>query len=118
MMPTEPSFRRPTSGEQLLLQALLSRPFDGREELLSQLPHIVVRSIDDNGSLEIKNLSAIRAKVERRVPTEGEATDSDEITIHFLVHVVNGSLAELEVFKEDSSSVRTRPDPRSIVLPT
>ena len=71
--------------------------------LRHQLEDVRGSTIDENGSLDLLCGTAAVARVEKRVPTEGEATDVDGTTIHYLLHVVGGKLKELEVYKDDSS---------------
>ena len=61
-----------------------------------------------------------KAQVVRRVPVEAEVEDEDGVTVHVLLHVLEGALAELEVFHEDLKQLR-RPldvqrDPRLELL--
>lgn len=100
------SFRPLSSSEHKLLDRLLSPDFPGRDELVQQLDDCEVREIDDNGSLEFKVETAIRAnRVKYRVPTEGECEDMDNVTVHILLHVLDEKLNELEIYKEDNSKV-------------
>jgi hypothetical protein len=88
---------------------LLSIGFTGRDEIRKQLDACSVREIDENGSLEFLIPSArALAHVTSRVPSEGEYSDSDGVTVHVLLHVVNGVVNELELFKEDNSVVKDR----------
>ena len=54
------------------------------------------------------------AEVTRRIPVEAEAEDSDGVSIHFLLHVVDGVVHELEVYREDSGPVLHRPRPEQL----
>jgi hypothetical protein len=65
-----------------------------------------VREIDDNGSLEFAPSDKTPADVARRIPVEAELNDSDDVTIHVLLHVVEGLLKELEVYRDDSGRVQ------------
>jgi hypothetical protein len=40
------------------------------------------------------------------VPVEAELVDEDGVIVHVLLHVVDGFLNELEVYREDSAPVR------------
>lgn len=92
------------------MDCLLDCDFPGRDAIVQQLVDCSVRTIDENGSLEFQIVSPIKASsVQSRVPTEGEAEDSDGVIIHFLLHVVNGVLQELEIYKEDNSKVLAMP---------
>ena len=108
------SYRRLTEWEKRLILRLLNAAFPGRNVLLGQLESTMVRQIDANGSLELHSEATTRAAVEKRIPTEGEATDRDGTTIHYLLHVVAGRLKELEVYKDDSSRVLEHPEPEDI----
>lgn len=111
----EASFRAMTPYERRVLSRLLSQDFPGRDELAIQLIHCRVRTIDEDGSLEIETESRIKAAAAKsRVPTEGEAEDRDGVTIHFLLHVVDGAICELEIYKEDNSRVATWPPVQEI----
>jgi hypothetical protein len=64
--------------------------------------------------------SGNRAAVKKRIPVEAEGLDEDGITVHFLLHVVDGFATELEVYKDDGSLIKRRPSPNDlkvIVLP-
>ena len=81
---------------------------------------IEVRCIDDEGSLELRSKKLGAAAVTKRIPVEAEAKDQDGVDIHMLLHVVDGRPAELEIFKDDGSSIKELPEPSAfelIVLP-
>jgi len=61
----------------------------------------------------------VAAHVARRVPVEAELEDVDGVTIHVLLHVVQGFLNELEVFREDGGLIQgpmSAERPRILVL--
>jgi hypothetical protein len=96
---------------------LLQTDFPGRDQLLEQLRLARVRRLDENGSLEFEvRDDQPLAQVLRRIPIEAETVDSDGITMHLLLHVVDGRLKELEVYKEDSSAVVQLPDPSDLEM--
>jgi hypothetical protein len=107
-----------TRSEKNMIERLLEDPFPGRDELLCQLDKALVAKIDENGSLEFSfpNSDFPKAKVNRRVVVEGELDDTDGVGVHVLLHVVDGALNELEVFKEDNSRVLALLDPKAITL--
>jgi len=110
-------FRPPTDRERHVIERLLQPSFPGRDELLSQYATCRVKSIDGLGSIEFEVTSSVRAvAVKHRVPSEGEASDVDGVAIRFLLHVVNNVLHELEVYKEDNSTITRLPDPEEIVV--
>jgi hypothetical protein len=112
------SFRQATDQEQGLLEKLLEPIFPGRSELLDQLKTVTVNTIDEDGSLELQCDVCHPAQVMCRIPTEGECKDSDGVVIHVLLHVVDGMMCELELFKEDGSLVSTFPNPHDLLLVT
>ena len=110
------SFYRPLTEweRRLILRLLMERPFVGRDELLAQVDAVAARPIDEDGSLSLQCSCGVKAAVAARIPVEGEATDSDGMTIHYLLHVVDGSMNELEVYKDDSSRVVRHAEPEDL----
>lgn len=104
-------FRPLAESEQELLQRLLSAEFAGREEIGNQLRNAQVRTIDENGSLEIRTTETRLAPVANRIPVESEGSDSDGVPVYALLHVVDGKAVELELYKADGSTIRSRPRP-------
>lgn len=109
-------FRESSEAERKLLARLLEVNFPGKIAVESQIEQVRVRTIDENGSLELSPQAGIRAEVARRVPVEGEFPDADGVTIHVLLHVVKGFVAELEVYKEDGSQVIKMPPADALQL--
>lgn len=101
--------------EHRLLEKLLSHEFPGRDELRDQLGSVVCRTIDEDGGLSLRCNAGTRARVSCRVPTEGKCADLDGIHIHALLHVVDGFMNELEIFKDDSSRVKQNPVAEDLV---
>jgi hypothetical protein len=97
--------------ERALLDRLLVAEFPGRDELAVLLQSVLVRTIDDDGGLELRSRVEGKASVVQRVPVEAEGKGEDGVTIHMLLHVVDGRPVELEFFKEDSSMVKRLPSP-------
>lgn len=109
-------FRPLSDLEGQLLAVLLSTDFSGRDALVEQVTAASVREIDHNGSLEFAPLDKTPAEVARRIPVEAELDDSDGVTIHVLLHVVDGFLKELEVYRDDSGRVQRVLAPRDLRL--
>jgi len=109
-------FRHLEVSERELLVGLLAQDFPGRDALRRQLDSVLAKKIDDDGSLALQTGPADPAPVKCRVPTEGQCADVDGTVIHVLLHVVNGLMNELEIFKEDSSRVIQPPVARNLVL--
>ena len=110
-------YRALSAEEKTLLAKLLDEDFPGRTALRQQLTHVRARTIDADGSLALAPAAGARpADVVRRIPVEAELEDVDGTTIHVLLHVVNGLMHELEVYREDSSPVRRPIDPDDLRL--
>jgi hypothetical protein len=102
-------YRALDTRESQLLKKLLSHDFPGRDELREQVPFVLCRTIDEDGGLSLKCSAGRPAPVLCRVPTEGTCADLDGVQIHVLLHVVDGFVNELEVYKDDSSRVKRSP---------
>ena len=102
---TAGGLRVPTTDERQLIARLLAANFTGAAELRPQLSVTLVDSIDDDGSLRLNPEGASPADVSRRIPVEASYPDADGMTVHVLLHVIDGLLDELEVFREDSLPV-------------
>ncbi len=100
-----------------ILTALVAESFPGRDEIVLQLAVARSRRIDDHGCLALSARGAPRAAVLRRVPTEAVADDIDGMTIHVLLHVVDGYIDGLELYREDGLALLApvRPEALRIV---
>jgi hypothetical protein len=97
--------RTPTGQEFALLARLVGSPFEGASALARQLATTLVAPLDENGSLRLQPGDAVPAVVNRRIPVEASYPDADGVVVHVLLHVVDGRLNELEVYREDSGRV-------------
>lgn len=116
----ESDFRKPTDEERSLLERLLEAEFPGRDELAPMVRNVLVRTIDEHGGLELRSEVSGEAPVVKRIPVEGEAKDDDGFRVHTLLHVVGGRPVELEIYKDDGSTVKRMPPASAfelIVLP-
>jgi hypothetical protein len=116
----ESEFRKPTDKERALLSRLLEAEFPGRDELAPLVRNVLVRTIDEDGGLELQSQIEGKAPVVKRVPVEAEGKDEDGTVIHVELHVVDGRPVELEFYREDTQNVKRLPPPSAfelIVLP-
>jgi uncharacterized protein DUF6984 len=102
--------------EQSLLKNLLETNFPGRDQLSAQVPGLLAKPIDEEGSLSLKVQSPVFAAVVHRVPVEASYPDLDSDPeagphVHILLHVVDGLMVELEIYKDDGSCIQALPDP-------
>ena len=109
-------FRKLTDIERRIVDRLLAEDFPGREAILKQINQSVVKQLDEDGSLEFDVGMSPIAVSKFRIPVEGATEDVDGIPIHILLHVIDGRIKELEVYKEDSSAVIKMPDPEQLRL--
>lgn len=105
---TVSTFRELTTQERELLYRLLEEPFPGQAEIKLQLTHAQVRQIDPDGSLEFRVSSGPNATVTDRVPVVAEYDDDDGVPVQILLHVVDGKISELDIWKGDGSPIRER----------
>ncbi len=110
------SFRQLDASEMGLLEKLLAREFPGRDALRLQLSSVSARQIDENGSLELRTGENIEADIEIGCPTEGTCEDSDDGVIAVLLHVKNGRMHLLEIFKEDGSEILRPPKAENLAV--
>jgi uncharacterized protein DUF6984 len=109
-------FRSLTDHERALLEKLLELHFPGRDELRQQMSSVTAKQVMVDGTLRLKCDPNPRAPVKCRVPTQGWCPDADGVRINVLLHVVDGAMRELEIFKDDSSEIRRPPSPSELVL--
>ncbi|MCA9814226.1 MAG: hypothetical protein H6677_02830 [Candidatus Obscuribacterales bacterium] len=105
-----------------IFNRLLSVEFPGVEHLRMQIEAMQVQTLDENGSLSLKVESGVRADVQSRVPVEASYSDSEEGSddkeprVHMLLHVLDGSMKELEIYKDDGSAIVQKPLSRKLSL--
>jgi hypothetical protein len=119
-MAGEARFRNPTDGEQALLNRLLEAEFPGKSELAPMMRLVLVKTIDEDGGLELRSQVEGKAPVVKRIPVEAEGKDEDGVVIHMLLHVVDGRPVELEFYRDGVGTVKTMPPASAfelIVLP-
>ena len=107
-------FRPLTDAECVILGRLLDTEFKGRDAVREQINHSLVRVIDENSSLEFSVQTNLKADVEKRIPVEAQYVDVDGTAVHFLLHIVEQRVRELEIYKDDSSPVIRTPDAKDL----
>jgi hypothetical protein len=120
-MGPDSDFREPTLNERGMIDRLLEAEFPGKYELVEMMRSVRVKTIDEDGGLELRTESKDRAPVLQRVPVEAESKAKDDrMTVHVLLHVVDGRPVELEIYRNDCARVEELPPPSEfelIVLP-
>jgi len=110
-------FRPLASKEIAILKKLLQQPFRGRDELSQQLIGAQVRQIDDSGSLRFLLRGGTPAPLPRGIAVEATYFDDgngNEAHVNILLHVVDGKLSMLEIYKDDGSKIARDPDPAEL----
>jgi hypothetical protein len=102
-------WRNLTQSEKEILAKLLEKDFPGRDAIAQQIEDSLVTEIDRDGSLEFNVSVNTVAVTKYRVPVEAYYQDADGVTVHVLLHVLDGRVKELEIYKDDSSPVIKRP---------
>lgn len=98
--------RKASCLERAVLDSLFNLPFPSSDALRTCIENAAVRTLDTNGSFKIVSKCTATADTLSTVPVEGEVNDEDDVPIHVLLHVKNGQPVELEIYKEDGSSIR------------
>jgi hypothetical protein len=109
----ETSFRQLDVNEIELLAKLLAHEFPGRDALRLQLSFVSGRT-NESGSLELSYEGDDLAETLVGCPTEGTCDDIDGGIIAVLLHVQNGRMRLLEIFKEDGSEILRAPSPETL----
>lgn len=97
--------------ERALIEQLLAQSFNGRDELAAQLrdAQVIAEGAGDTRTLRFGPLrgDAFPAPTALRIPVEGIADDADGVAITVLLHVVDGWVTELEVYRVDGKPIRS-----------
>lgn len=98
-----------TIEQAALIRRLLSLPFPGREELYDQVPFASHgepwRTIPPSFFIDVERDDAPAARVEQRVPVAGHGVDSDGMGFEVLLHVYQGYLNAVEVWRGDGTAM-------------
>jgi hypothetical protein len=111
----------PTSFESRLIDKLLSIEFDGSADLKAQAASATVRWVRSDGAPALliePEENARPADVGARVPVEASGRDVDGVVIHFLLHVVDRRVREVEIYREDGGPLQEMPDVESLQIST
>lgn len=105
-----------TDMETALLQRLVPESSPDRTCLLSQGRAAKCRWLESRGQPALLFASAGERCTDpiSGVVGEGVANDQDGVRIHFLLHVQDGMLKEIEVYREDGDAVIVFPSPTVI----
>lgn len=110
-----------TKAERALLDFLLSKRFPGRDALREQAKTVRVRGECGCGCASIEfavdESKVPRAKVRRRIPIEAQRViDEYGSGTYVLLHVLDGYIAYLEVFRVGTETATGIPGPETLEL--
>lgn len=103
-------WRLPTPWENSILDRLMMGHFQGADEIRKPLASASVQILDDWGNFSIQTTTTAKAKVITRVPIEAHGSDTDGQLIHYLQHVADGLVHEMEVYIDTLSDPHRHPD--------
>jgi hypothetical protein len=103
-----------TEREQKILKIMLQQLPAVGSVLQKQLAAAKVSPIDDEGSLRLHIASTEVARIAERVPVTAIFDDADNVPIYLLLHIINGKLDELEIYKADGSRIIVSPNPERL----
>ena len=108
-----------TDRERAVLAFMITRLISGYDELLGQLAAACV-------TMECRHCASIILTVDQavtqpspfavRVPMMAESKDTDGMSCQLLLHIVEGYLDELEIWRGDPGPIRALPDPDSLTI--
>ncbi len=99
--------------ESKWLETVLVPDFQGKDVIQNQLLSSKVEANYNSGFISLKFKVSHRIgkfNFDVRVPVEMRAFQTDDVPYVFLLHIVEGYVDELEVFKADSSEILLPPD--------
>ena len=102
-----------TAEEKKYFLILLEKQFPGSENLRLQLSGA---EVDPSIIIQVDRARIPKADVKQRIPVEAKGLDADGSTINFLLHVVDGYMTELEIFRSDGHQVQSLPGPESLEI--
>lgn len=97
-----------SGSEKKWLTTMLSIDFKEKEQLIRQINAASIIREYTRYFTSIKftvpvSISAI--KMTERIPIEMRVYDSEKAPVQFLLHIINGYVSELEIFRADSSEI-------------
>ncbi len=116
--PPDPAFhpvhppRHLSTAERAVIEDLLSAGFVGGAGLLTQLEctRVTCEGAGDTRTiaLEVTDQTLPAVVLPVRIPVEGEVPDEDGTAIAVLLHVIDGYLHELEIYRVDGREIMSR----------
>jgi len=114
-------FRPISDEERMMLIRLFELNFPGSKELTQQLDGLRAKTIDGQGSVQFEVADVATPSPVSGIVAEARCPDLDTqgeagAHVNVLLHVAHGKLSILEIYKDDSSKILKRPNPREFSL--
>jgi hypothetical protein len=106
-----------SAAERNVLDRLLDANLPAHQTLRQQAAHAKVGAEAKGDTRTIRFVFCAhvpRAEIKARVPVEAQAVDADGGEIAVLLHVIDGRLDELEVYRFDGGDIHDEVDPNSM----
>lgn len=96
--------------ERQLIDRMLEKIFDGRDQLREQLVdvRVVAHGPPDTRTIVFASPPSTKPRIEtgERVPVDAVMVDEDGVNIEILLHVVDGYARELEIYRVDGTPIQ------------
>jgi hypothetical protein len=112
----EEEFRPITTVEYEIIKKMLETKFRGRNQFVQQLVGLWAKPIDAQGSLRLRVTCTAAAPISRGIAVEArypdlDARDESGPCVNLLLHVADGRLSMLEIYKDDGGKILKVPNP-------
>jgi hypothetical protein len=94
-------FSSPTKWQSDLMARMLALDIDRVDLLRQQAETAETKVIDEDGSFQVRTSGPPWMESQERVPIEAECFDRDNTPVEVLMHVIDGLIDELEIYRVD-----------------
>ena len=99
------------------LVAAAVNAFQGDDRLLqSQLPGLTVAAIPETDSFQLRPTQGVPLGSVRGVFADADLADVDGVPVHVLLHIMDGRLAELEIYRDDLGRLKAPIVPSQVIF--
>jgi hypothetical protein len=118
----EAPIRSPSDRELAVLRKLLDANLLDGKELQGQLPGLMVKEVDSEGSLELLVAADQPAPMNKStaevIASYSDIGNSDPFSprVRLILHTRKGLLHELEFYKDDGSQILRPPEPDELLI--
>jgi hypothetical protein len=117
----ETEFRPISDFERSIILRLLELDFPGNDALKEQVRGLEAKCVDHEGSLELNVSSDIIANIPANPAVEGYYADGEQKNpfgpyVRILLHIRNGKMWLMEIYKDDGTEIKRQPSPAELEL--